>query len=98
MNCPVCGGPRIIGTDYHAHCRAQQKAEANAKTDLEERVAVLEQRVDTLTTLLQMATNTMVRMTDRIIEHEHNTVVLETPPPVRTIEPIDTVYQPVWKN
>lgn len=31
MNCPICGGPYILGSDIHADCRKAQEAQEKWK-------------------------------------------------------------------
>lgn len=45
MNCPICGGAYILGSDTHASCRELQKRKDQDLEELYDRVDRLEDRV-----------------------------------------------------
>ena len=48
MNCTVCGGPFVLGSDMHADCRKTERLARHEKVRLETQIGDLTRRIENL--------------------------------------------------
>ena len=46
MNCTVCGGPFVLGSDQHAHCRAERERQAERDRRIDALLALYAEAID----------------------------------------------------